>query len=648
MKMGKNAQSTLGLFAAVVVIGVFFILIYDGGDGIGPAEKEMQRFGSYDEMVTAFTEAQAAAKDAGGLLPRFMVTTTVLETIAGMPESQPDFSRTNIQVEGVDEADIVKTDGRYIYSFSKGMLAITHAYPAEDAGVVSMTELEGLYPLEMFIYDDSLLLFANKTGHAYADNREITADDREIAYRGVSEAVVRLYSTADRANPVLEKEVSFEGSYLSSRLIGSHAYFVINNWPVDIYAETGSEDSIIPLMREDGVERRVAEATEIGYVPPMPAESFVIIASLDFGTMELKTETIAGSAGNMFSSAENLYLASSFWQQPVLMARNIPMAEDIEGAVRMNEEKTVINKFRLENGEIRFEGQGSVPGTVLNQFSMDEYNGMFRIATTERPLWGISGQAENNVYVLDGEMETIGSLENLAPGETIYSARFMGERAYLVTFKKIDPFFVIDLSDPQNPAVLGKLKIPGYSDYLHPLDKDHIIGIGKEAIESGYGDFAWYQGLKMAIFDVSDVSNPVEMHRVVIGDRGTDSYALRDHKAFLYDRAKELLVIPVMLAEIEAGKKTSEWNEGRIPFFGTPVFQGAFAFRVTLENGFEEKARITHITEEDELKRGYFYGDEYSVKRSLYIDDVLYTISERMIKAHSLITFNELNAVVFG
>ena len=237
----------------------------------------------------------------------------------------------------------------------------------------------------------------------------------------------------------------------------------------------------------------------------------------------------------------------------------------------------------------------------------------------------------------------------------------MGARAYMVTFKKVDPLFVIDVSEPTNPKVLGKLKIPGYSDYLHPIDETHIIGVGKDTIESGYGDFAWYQGMKMAIFDVSDVANPKEMHKIVIGDRGTDSYALQDHKAFLHDKEKELLVLPIMLSEIpeELKKNPEEQATGQtitsptivrpdnFPSYGEPVFQGAFVYKVTLENGFEERGRITHISEDEELKRGYYYGDEYSVKRALFIGNVLYTLSDKMLKANDLQSLEDLKEFEF-
>ena len=225
----------------------------------------------------------------------------------------------------------------------------------------------------------------------------------------------------------------------------------------------------------------------------------------------------------------------------------------------------------------------------------------------------------------------------------------MGEKAYVVTFKKVDPLFVLDLSDPENPEVLGKLKIPGYSDYLHPYDENHIIGIGKDTVEASSElqesrniNFAWYQGVKIAMFDVTDVENPIELYKVIIGDRGTDSEILYDHKAFLFDKEKELMVLPITLAEIQ-GEKIRD-NQ-----YGQPTFQGAYVYNVNLEDGFELKKRITHITEDEEQKRGYRYNYNTKIRRSLYMDDTLYTISEKRIKANDLSSdeIEEINLIEF-
>jgi uncharacterized secreted protein with C-terminal beta-propeller domain len=207
----------------------------------------------------------------------------------------------------------------------------------------------------------------------------------------------------------------------------------------------------------------------------------------------------------------------------------------------------------------------------------------------------------------------------------------------------VDPLFVIDLTDPEAPQILGKLKIPGYSDYLHPYDETHLIGIGKETVESKEDDFAWYQGVKISLFDVSDVSRPSELDKTEIGDRGTDSPALSDHKALLFSKDKQLLVLPILLAEIDE----AQYPNG-IPAstYGNFVWQGAYVLDVSLERGIIIKGTITHMGDNSDLLRsGYYFESSYSVKRAVYIENVLYTISDKLIKLNDLDTLSELHQI---
>ncbi|MHA2394738.1 MAG: beta-propeller domain-containing protein, partial [Promethearchaeota archaeon] len=307
-------------------------------------------------------------------------------------------------------------------------------------------------------------------------------------------------------------------------------------------------------------------------------------------------------------------------------------------------EVTLVYKIQVKKNDIEYVADGSVPGRVLNQFSMDEYDGYFRIATTQGYVSRSGGKTSNNIYVLNSTLGIIGTLEGLAPGEDLYSARFMSRKCYLVTFKKVDPLFVIDLSDPSEPKVLGKLKIPGYSDYLHPYDENTLIGIGKETIEAEEGNFAWYQGVKISLFDVSDVENPKELDKFEIGDRGTDSPVLRNHKALLFSKSKNLLVIPVLEAKIDPDRYA-----GDIPpnTHGEFVNQGAFVFKISKENGLRLRGLITHIEDPQEfLKSGYWFESDYSVERSLYIENILYTISQGMIKMNNLDDLSEVGKVL--
>jgi uncharacterized secreted protein with C-terminal beta-propeller domain len=244
------------------------------------------------------------------------------------------------------------------------------------------------------------------------------------------------------------------------------------------------------------------------------------------------------------------------------------------------------------------------------------------------------------VYVLDMNLTVVGRLENLAPGENFHSARFMGNRCYLVTFKKTDPLFVIDLSNATNPLVLGELKIPGYSDYLHPYDETHLIGVGKNTVEAEEGEFAWYQGIKVSLFDVSNVTNPVQDASYVIGDRGSDTPVLTDPKAFLFDRSKNLLAIPVMVAKIDESKYPSPVP----PYaYGEPVWQGAYVFDISLYHDLVLEGRITHLNIDMSINE-----QEYWVQRSLYIGDVLYTVSDRMVKMNSLEDLSPIGEVALS
>ncbi len=624
--------------------------------------KPLPHFLNEKELIAQFT----AAQNNGGIFGRTLGGISVSSTMTSAdgaaaktensisPSSPPVYSTTNNQVLGVDEADIVKTDGKYIYAFYKNNIKIVEAYPAETANVITTIPLDDIYPQDMFVNGDKLIIFGTKSIQGnYFPFPYMKIAESMIArpYWGYSLSIVREYDLSDITNPTQIKELAFRGNNVSSRMIGDVVYFAITTYP-DYRVLNGElkDEPIIPPFFEDGEEKVLADATDIGYIPPIYAQSFITIASLDVEDQSFQKQTIVGSAETVFASENNLYLASTQYYEPLdgIQIIALPMPSQV---------KTVINKFTLKDGQIVFAGQGKVPGHVLNQYSMDEFEGNFRIATTTDAVWDQvwnpggkpSKEQANSVYVLDAEMKISGFIEDLAPGEKIYSARFMGKRAYLVTFKQVDPLFVLDLSDPANPKVLGKLKIPGYSNYLHPFDETHIIGVGKDA-EVGKNDVAYYLGMKLAIFDVSDVENPTQIQSLVIGARGTDSYALQDPKAFLFDKEKGLLVLPIYLYELNSSQKDQlkqpEWQNW--PEYGVPTFQGAFAYHVDLENGFKELGRITHIDKEIDLKSGYYYDYSYQVKRSLFIGSVLYTLSDKRLKANDLDNgLNEIKTIDF-
>ncbi|MEW6221948.1 MAG: beta-propeller domain-containing protein [Candidatus Hadarchaeota archaeon] len=512
-----------------------------------------------------------------------------------------DHSTTNIQVEGVDEADIVKTDGRYIYIISGNTVVILLAYPPEQARVLSRIELDGS-PIEIFVNGDKLVVFEeswNSYNIGVMNSREAVAvviPPRWGWYR--QQTIIRIYNISDRENPVLIEKIELSGTYFDSRMIGGYIY-VVTNMPAML---DENDVVILPAISSSKTVKSVA-ATEIYYFDDVPQyNTFAIIVAVDVKNAKMSEEKVilTTQANNMYVSTSNIYATYTIWEDGL--------------------EKTAVHKIPMASGKIMYRGEAEVPGRVLNQFSMDEYRGYFRIATTTGYEWDDS--ARNHIYVLNGDLEIVGKLENLAPTERIYSARFMGDRAYLVTFRRTDPLFVLDLSNPAAPRVLGELKIPGYSDYLHPYDSTHIIGVGR----GEWGE------VKIALFDVSNPENPEEISKYEVGGWGNDSYALQDHKAFLFSRAKNLLVMPI----------------------GSYRRQDAYVFHISAENGIVLKGTVSHqedVTTNNQIIQIKYspywrYDPSRSVKRSLYIGNVLYTISDSMVKMNNLNDLSAINEVI--
>ena len=534
---------------------------------------------------------------------------------AASDSASPDYSETNVQVQGVDEADIVKTDGEYIYVLKGDTVRVVKAYPATEMEELDAVTFSGesFSPADMYVDDGRLVVI----GYSYE------------GYSSMTE--VYIFDVNDKENIKVMRELSFEGDYSSSRKVDEMVYLVVNKNEYHYsFPEEWDEDDIMPLVYDSAVgePEPVTGCGDILYYPALESTQYLIVAGIpiDDAKAEITEQVVLGSSGDIYASRDHMYVAEkdywSWWDG--------------------DDEETVIHKFDLDKSGVEYLGNSEVPGTILNQFSMDEHNGYFRIATTIGDLWSEDPPSTNNLYILDANLGQVGSIEGIAPGEKIYSVRFMGKKAYMVTFKKVDPFFVIDVENPKSPKILGKLKIPGYSDYLHPFDENHIIGFGKEAIDASEDetsardlDFAWYQGMKVAMFDVSDVANPKELHKVVIGDRGTDSELLHNHKALMFDAEKGLMAFPVTLAEISQSVKDDPDSPDNS--YGDYTFQGAYVYDVSIEDGFQLKDRVTHYDEtEIEDKSGYYWYGEKDISRILYIGDYLYTISQAKVQANDL------------
>lgn len=596
------------------------------------------------ELSGALAGPQSSDKLLGTALP---MSNAPAGAGAGATADTPPSSATNVQVAGVDEADIVKNDGEYIYAVNRERVLLVKAFPDSALAITSTLSFASeFWPLEVFIDTNRLVVI----GSSYRTE----GVERAFYFSpGTVKAIV--FDTTDKSKLVQLREVELDGSYLSSRKIGQSIYLVARKYPdfyflpfIDVAGSGGTvggstgagvraarrkkinrNSGVIPALRDTVVSSKPQKIApdDIFYLPGFTEPDYLLVAGFNLGndSQAADVKVFVGAGQAVYASRENLYVADTKF--PLFFG--LPLAGgDAKQPEAPPLETTGIYRFSLDNGNVAFSARGEVPGSVANQFAMDERDGFFRVATTLND-W-TNATTSNNVYVLDKDLAVAGKLEGLAPGERIFSTRFLGERCYVVTFRQVDPLFVISLADPHAPAVLGELKIPGFSDYLHPYDDTHILGFGKDAVNG------LYQGMKIACFDVSDVSNPVQLHGVSIGDRGTSSELLYDHRALLFDRTKNLLAFPISVAQIK--DKTVDmpaWT------WGETIFNGAYVYDYTLENGFVFRAAISHQTPEQLANWDY----SSLIRRLLYIDTNLYSVSESKIQVHDLGTLAQKAAL---
>lgn len=567
-------------------------------------------------------------------------TSSSAESTKNLSADSDDYSTTNTQVAGVDEADTIKNDGEYIYMLKNDdTIRIIDAYPAEDMQEVSTIEFDDentFYPSEIYVDGDQLTVIGSITNYNFDFDYDWD-EEPYLNYYHQSRTGAYIYDITDRSAPTLTRQLEFDGDYSDSRKIDNTLYLIMQKFDLSYYyygfgLDDLNVEEILPRYYDSaqGEEKLLANCTDLKYLPQERDLNYLITVAVPLDDVDgaIDSEVIIGDSGTTYSSTDNLYIASINYDYSNYYY-------DWSNA------KTLVHKFALGESSIEYENSGKVPGTILNQFSLDEYNDNLRIATTEGSWW--SGDApENNLFILDENLDTVGSVEGLAPGEEIYSTRFMGDTGYIVTFEKVDPLFVLDLSDPTAPRVTGELKVPGYSDYLHPWGDDYLIGFGEDADDAEEEEeaardlnFSWYQGMKMSLFDVSDMSNPTQVDSEGIGDRGTYSELLYNHKALLFSDSLSVLAFPATVAIVE-DPETPSWE------YGDYVFQGAYVYNFN-ENGFDILGTITHYDDNYDFQN-YWYGEK-DIERIIYIGDNLYSISDGMIMANNINTLDEINSI---
>jgi len=596
-----------------------------------------------------------------------------------------DYSTTNVQVANVDEPDYLKNDSKYVYIVSQNTLSIIDAYPAEDAKLILKIalDIESQYIQNMFLNDDRLVIFYN----GQSDDEIIPQFDfvPRRSYNSVTHALI--VDVSDKENPTILKDYSIDGNFRDARMIGDYAYFVTNSNVDHQYPR-------LPVIMEDSVRIMTPEAFYFDNVEQF--SNFNTLTAINIFEDTINSETfLMGYTGSFYVSENNFYLtyqqnmpfgfyenssrdrffdvvvpllpksiqdeiklienseldsASAQWNaiselmQKSYNEMNKKDKEELFDKIRdaLNEydrkiqedtRKTIIHKISIDEDKIEYVAKGTVPGRLLNQFSMDESGDRFRVATTNEIYTQYEGTIRSNaVYVLDEQLEIVGELEEIAPDESIFSTRFMGDRLYMVTFQQIDPFFVIDLSS-DTPKILGELKIPGFSNYLHPYDEEHVIGVGRDTKEIENGRVQQL-GIKVALFNVADVNNPKVVDDIIIGDSSTQSEALHNHKAFFFDKSREILSIPIS-ANIES-LDISTSSKMFAPEYNR--WSGFYVFDLNKSDGISTKGTITHSDSDSR-----YYGMNNA--RTFYIEDVLYTASQGYLKMNSFDELNEINSI---
>lgn len=531
-----------------------------------------------------------------------------------------DYSTTNIQVENVDEADIVKTDGDYIYSISEDNVIITDVKDPKQPKVVATIQSEDDdIPEDIILYKDKLVVIStkgNQTQRYYYNNRMNT--------------VVKIYNITSREKPVLTKSYEMYEPYYTSRCIDNVLYVISSG---NLRKE---DDEIVVGYNEDNMEKEMS-IDKIKYLKDVKTTKQTLISTVDLNneTADIKLDSYLMNISNAYVSENAIYLLNQKYNNdskiPIKLLFGFKGVFGLEDYYEMDSESgyyTEIYKFDIkENVEYK--------AKTINQYSLDEKDNHLRIA-----LYDNDG---SRVAIFDEDLKQIGISDNVAKGEKMYSSRFIGDKVYFVTYKTIDPLFVMDLSNETKPKVLGKLKIPGYSTYLHPYDENHIIGIGMETKEiinrnsngKVISTTAKVVGMKMALFDVSNVNSPVQISSVVIGDSRTTSAILTNPKALLFSKEKSLIAIPVNNYSQDFEVTSSNNYETMInnyTKYGKPYnAEGYFVYNINVQDGFKLKGVITH----EKTNATYYYSNS-KLLRGLYIDNNLYTVSETMIKVNEL------------
>ena len=606
---------------------------------------------NYDDIFTKTQSVFAERKKAnpmvgGGMMmssaPAMLASPSAANTAEAVAEDAIDFDvaenggvyGTNVQVKGVDESDIVKTDGKYIYHYrfdDKQGESVVSILTANGLKPVSEIVLKDNSNAEIYISGNRLIAvgqldyekakeLSSKLKSPMSEFLENGSDTELIVpeyakdmryYWNFVEAAV--YDITDKSAPKQLTVYRQMGDYVSSRLNGQKLYVITNK-------SVSNGDAVMPAARyipAAGVGNDIAllKADDILLPQYIKNPNYAVLSSLDILSGKADTKAVLGMADEIMMSNKSLFLTAD-------------IRENNGGKY---ERFTGISRFDITDEGLKYLADCKVEGYIEGQFSLDEHNGMLRVATTS---YNEQNETVNNLFVYDHTLQKIGEVTGLAENERIYSVRFMGDMAYVVTFRETDPLFVVDLSDPTKPVVKGELKIPGFSEYLHPIDKNTLVGLGVNTVTTP-NNGVYEDGLKLSLFDVSDPAAPKEKTNYLIGNAGSYSEVLSNHKAFMFYPEKKLIAFPATIYTSYGSSYERPWaGERRYSFGGYLVVE-------VKNNSFNV---VGSIPDSGDMSREGFMRNDIgeAISRGIYIGNTLYTISQNKIMAFSVLDFTQI------
>ena len=574
--------------------------VQDGADNVSADSLEARFAASYEEVY----QALETSKEKMGAVRTYGSSADAANEPAAADGAEGSlyYSGTNIQVEGVDEGDIVKTDGTYLYIIREYELIIMQVNGQEvtevshtmvGAAVDNEEQESGAIlnseklPQELYLCGDRAVIISSD--YEYYDLPDGSSESKTCTD-------VDIYDLTNREAPAAVASLGQDGYSIASRMIGDTLFLVTSYYPNS--PDPGRVETFAPCTYRDG-ERTPLECSSIAMLPNDDTMTFSVLGSYsvpDAGV--IGTQSILGGGDTVYMNANNLYLCRLAFSDTVTETKN---EDPYVVTSHTDSVDTVISRYAVNDNQLSYCASGTVAGGLLNQFSLDEKDGNLRVVTTEeRSNYRVyvdeandfenykhdSDEKSNDLYVLNADLKPVGSVTGIADGEQVYSVRFQGDYGYLCTYRTTDPIFAVDLTDPAAPEVVGEVKLSGYSDYLHVWNDDLLFGLGMETQEvtDENGTTAKLDGMKMVMINKTD---PAHLSEAGVMSVNADySEALTNHKAILVDPARNLIAFPA---------------EGSYLVYG-----------YTPEDGFALKAEIA-VSEWDWHNRGVVIGDYFYV-----------------------------------